>query len=443
MKVSIIGLGKLGAPLAACLAHRGHPVTGVDSNPRVVQLINEGISPVPETGLDDLILEVHDHLSATDDYAAAIAETQATFIIVPTPSEESGGFSLRYVLEAVEAIGHALQKKNEYHLIVLTSTVLPGATEGQVLPALEAASGKRCGPDFGLCYNPEFIALGSVIRDTLNPDIVLIGESDSRAGEMLEQILCTLHDNDPQIFHTNFVNAELSKLAVNTFVTTKISYANMLADICGRLPGADVDVVTSAIGMDSRIGHKYLKGAVGYGGPCFPRDNVAFSYLARQVGAQPILAEATDRLNRAQMPRLAELVRHYLPDGGQVGILGLSYKPDTSVAEESQGIDLARYLRQQNVPVVVYDPHANDNARSVLGNSVQFAGSLTDCLSRVDVIVVVVPWPEFRGIAPDQLNSAHGRPVLIDCWRILNPADFEQTATYVAIGRQAPSSLVP
>lgn len=149
-----------------------------------------------------------------------MADTEATFIIVPTPSESHGGFSVCYVLEAAEAIGRALRKKAGYHLVVLTSTVLPGATGGQLLPVLEAASGKKCGQDFGLCYNPEFIALGSVIRDMLNPDLVLIGESDARAGAMLEQIHRVLCDNTPHFAHLNFVNAELSKLAVSTFSGT-------------------------------------------------------------------------------------------------------------------------------------------------------------------------------------------------------------------------------
>ena len=177
---------------------------------------------------------------------------------------------------------------------------MPGSTGGTLLPALEEHSGKKCGTDFGLCYNPEFIALGSVIRDMLNPDMILIGESDARSGEILEELYQGVCESNPRIQRMNFVNAELTKLSVNTFVTTKISYANMLAQVCETLPGADVDVVTSAIGCDTRIGQKYLKGALGYGGPCFPRDNVAFSALARANGAPALLAEATDQLNRSR-----------------------------------------------------------------------------------------------------------------------------------------------
>ncbi len=164
----------------------------------------------------------------------------------------------------------------------------------------------------------------------------------------------------------NFVNAELTKLSVNTFVTTKITFANMLAKICERLPGAEVDIVTAALGLDSRIGKKYLKGAVGYGGPCFPRDNLALSFLVRQLGTVATLAEATDGANRQEIRRLAELAKSKLPADGTVGILGLSYKPNTDVVEESQGLLLAQFLSAQGIPVSVYDPAGMGNAERVL-----------------------------------------------------------------------------
>src|SRR5262249_2828965 len=156
-----------------------------------------------------------------------------------------------------------------------TSTVMPGSTGGEIQAELERASGRKIGPDLGLAYNPEFIALGTVVRDMLRPDFILIGESDKQTGDLLEAIYERSCDNDPAIRRMSFVNAELTKISVNTYVTTKISYANMLAEMCDRLPGADVDVVSAAVGSDSRIGSKYIKGAIGYGGPCFPRDNKA------------------------------------------------------------------------------------------------------------------------------------------------------------------------
>lgn len=432
--VSVIGLGKLGAPMAACLASKGQRVIGVDMNPRTVRLVNECRAPVFEPGLEELLRANRERLVATDDYQEAIAGSEATFIVLPTPSDEHGGFSLRYVKEACARIGEALRNKADYHLIVLTSTVLPGATINEVKPALEDHSGKRCGPDFGLCFSPEFIALGSVIRDLLCPDFILIGESDARSGDMLVGIYQNLCDNDPPVARMNFVNAELTKLAINTFVTTKISYANMLAEICERIPGADVDVVTQALGHDSRIGRKYLKGAVGYGGPCFPRDNLAFAYLTRQLGTQAILAEATDQVNRQQVPRLAQLVLSRVRRGERVGILGLSYKPKSDIVEKSQGLELAQHLLAQGIPVVLYDPVAMNNARLALGDRAPFASSAEECARLANVLVLTTPWEEFRDLSPAHLNYSNGRPTLVDCWRILDRRRFEKDADYLVLG---------
>jgi UDPglucose 6-dehydrogenase len=269
-----------------------------------------------------------------------------------------------------------------------------------------------------LCYNPEFIALGTVIRDMLRPDMILIGESDQRAGDLLESIYRRSCDNEPAFRRMNFVNAELTKIAVNTFVTTKISYANMLADICDRLPGADVDVVTQAVGCDSRIGTKYLRGAIGYGGPCFPRDNVAFGALARSLGARVELAEATDSLNRYQIERVLGAVEARLVDTGTVGVLGLSYKPDTAVVEESQGLALVARLLDLGRRVIAYDPKALPAAQSVLRRQFEAAPTAADCVRASSLVVVMTPWSEFRDIPEDAFARSGSRLTVIDCWRV-------------------------
>lgn len=420
--------------MAACFASRGHRVIGVDVNPRTISLMNQGASPVFEPGLDDVLRENRDRISATDDYDEAIARSSMSFITVPTPSDERGGFSLKWVLPAVERIGDALRKKSGFHLVVVTSTVLPGATRQEVLPVLESRSNKRCGPGFGLCYNPEFIALGSVIRDIFNPDFVLIGEYDKQSGDVLAAFYRTICQGEPPIARMNIVNAELTKIAVNTYVTTKISYANMLTEICERLPGADVDVVTSALGLDTRIGRKYIRGALGYGGPCFPRDNVALAHLARQLGLTATLAEATDAINRRQVDRLEERVMSRLPQGGTVGILGLSYKPGTNVVERSQGLELARSLLKRRVSVLLYDPAAADNARQALGPEAAFAPTLEECVRQASVVVIATPWPEFTEIKPSYLTRHSAQPTIIDCWRILNPGNFWEVADYTTLG---------
>ena len=433
MKVSIIGLGKLGAPMAAVMAHKGNTVVGVDINPQFIAAIREGKPPVNEPRLAEMIAANRERLTATEDYEEAILATDLTFIIVPTPSGADGKFSMEYVLKAAEKIGAALRKKQAWHLVVLSSTVMPGSTQGKLLPVLEKYSGKKCGEGFGLCYNPEFIALGSVVRDMLNPDMILIGESEDRSGAILEELYTGVCESNPRIQRMNYVNAELTKLSVNTFVTTKISYANMLAQICETLNGADADVVTSALGCDTRIGPKYLKGALGYGGPCFPRDNIAFSALARDNGVPALLAEATDELNRRQVPRMAELLRSHLPEGGTVGILGLSYKPFTEVIEESQGVAIAKELVQRGTRVVVFDPAAMETTRRALGDRVTYAASAAACAAVADVLAITTPWPDFKQLKPADLKKG-AKPAIVDCWRVLPRAEFEPASEYMTLG---------
>src|SRR6266851_3368639 len=398
--VSVIGLGKLGAPMAACFAARGFQVIAVDLDAQKVDAIGRGLPPVHEPGLAELLLESKGCLSATQDTEAAVRDSEATFIVVGTPSEPDGGFSLRYVLPTCEAVGRALRNKNSFHLVVLTSTVMPGSTGGEIKSVLERVSGKRCGQDFGLCYSPEFIALGTVIRDFYNPDFLLVGESDRRTGDIISDIYSRTCKNSPAIARMNFINAEITKLAVNTFITTKISYANMLARLCEKLPEADVNVITDALGLDTRIGPKYLKGAVSYGGPCFPRDNRALAALASRVGASSGLAEATDIFNRSQIKLLAETVKSHRTGDGAIGILGITYKPDTDVVEEAFGLLLAQELSSANLPVIVYDP-SGDGAR-VLKNykNIRVASSAQECIAESRVVVLATPWQEFRDLRP-------------------------------------------
>ena len=435
MRIAVVGLGKLGAPLAALLASHGHDVVGADASPNVVAQLNAGRTPVDEPGLAPLVHEHRERLTATTDTAAAVAEADMSFVVVPTPSAADGTFSNRFVVDAVTAIGRGLRGGSRYHVVVITSTVMPLSTEREIKPALEAASGRRVGGDVGLCYNPEFIALGSVLYDMTHPDLVLIGESDTRAGRLLEDIHRTFIPANAEVRRMAWVNAEIAKIAVNTFVTTKISYANMLAELCERLPGGDVDVVTMAIGVDKRIGHKYLRGAVGYGGPCFPRDNAALAAAARHAGAHADIAAATDAINSRQVERVATIVKaHATPGRERIRILGLSYKPDTPVVEESQGVQLANMLIEEGFAVTAFDPAAMDGANALLASPVGRAGSLAQCVEASEVLVLMVAWPAF-GTLPELLRN-RPRPglVLIDCWRQIDPATLQGLAAVVYPG---------
>jgi UDPglucose 6-dehydrogenase len=314
-------------------------------------------------------------------------------------------------------IGKALGKKDDYHLVVLKSTVLPGSCEGEIIPALERSSGKVCGPDFGFCYNPEFIALGRVVRDLFHPDFLLIGESDKRAGDELVGAHSLLLGDLPPTPRMHCVNAELAKLALNSFVTMKITFANLIAQLCERLPEGNADAVTRAIGLDPRIGSKYLKGGLGFGGPCFPRDNAAMLCLAQRLDVPFPLAAVTDQANTEITLRIANQIEEAAPPGGRVAVLGLSYKPDTPVVEESQGLLIAKILADRGLDVAVYDPLAMNTAEGVLGASVSYAQSLDDCVEGADVVAITTPWDQFRQLPLEKLNSL-GPRIVFDCWGI-------------------------
>jgi UDPglucose 6-dehydrogenase len=431
-KISIFGLGKLGAVIAGCYACRQIDVIGVDVSPAIVQRCHSGVPPVQEPGIDELYLSGREHLTASMDGPSAVLHSSATIITVPTPSEPDGGYSIKYVLEACAVIGEAIRKKDAYHLVVLKSTVLPGACDNDIVPHLEAHSGKRCGEEFGFCYNPEFIALGSVIKNIYNPDLTLIGESDPYAGDLLQGIHEQVVAAKAPIARMNLVNAEIVKLAVNTFVTMKISFANLLAGVCERLPGGDVDTVTDALGRDSRIGPKYIRGGLGFGGPCFPRDNAAMLSLARRLGVSFPLAEATDRANEEIPRRIAGLVTSQAPAGGRVAILGLSYKPDTPVIEESQSILIANLLMDDGLELQAYDPSAMPAAAAALGDRVRLFESAQACIAGADVILIATPWKQFKHL---NYNSAGGsKPAtVIDCWGLLD-GEISKDVSLIRLG---------
>jgi UDPglucose 6-dehydrogenase len=317
-------------------------------------------------------------------------------MIVPTPSGADGAFKNDHVLVAIEEIGRVLAHKQGYHLVVVNSTTMPGSVGGPIRDRLEVISGKRVGHDIGLCYNPEFIALGNVIEGLLRPDFVLIGESDARAGGLLEEICRCIVGPSVPVCRMNFVNAELTKISVNTYVTTKISFANMLSEICDKLSGADADVITQAIGRDGRTGLKYLRGATGYGGPCFPRDTIAFSTMAKRLGVDASLAGATHVINERQVERLVTIIAEHSEPGDRVAVLGLSYKPDTDVIERSQGVMLAAALGRIGRAVVAHDPLAIEPARAALGPGVSLAASPEEAVTSAAVVIVMVPWPEYK-----------------------------------------------
>ncbi len=404
-------------------------VIGVDVNPVTIDSINKGISPIFESGLQEIIRAHRRRLHATSSFKE-ILSTKVTFVVVPTPSDDAGLFSLKFVERAMDSIGRELRTKKGYHLIVLVSTVMPGSMDHFVRPLLERVSGKTCGKGFGLCYNPEFIALGDVIRGMREPDFILIGESDKKAGLKLARIQKQICKNSPPIERMSFVNAELAKISVNSFVTMKMSFANTLAEICELMPGGDVDKVTNAIGKDTRIGFRYLRGAQGYGGPCFPRDNIAFATFARILGAHAEIALATHKVNLSQVHRVLDIFRkENIRPPAKIGVLGLSYKPNTNVLEASQSLMLAKELQRDGYEVLAFDPTMGENQKEILSLGINCAEGLLSCIDESDVCIIATPWKQFYDT---DLNFSN--KIVIDMWRFLNP---ETTATlkYIAIGQ--------
>jgi UDPglucose 6-dehydrogenase len=440
-RFSIVGLGKLGASMAAAIASRGHDVIGVDIARRAVDAVNAGHAPVQETGLEELIAANRTRLRATMSHEEAICDSELTFVIVPTPSDERGAFSLQYVAFAFREIGKALAKKNGPHTVVLTSTVLPGAMRHGLLPILEQHSGKKGGTGFGLCYSPEFIALGSVIRDFLNPDFLLIGELDAGSGDHLAACYADIIGAAVPVRRMTLENAELAKIAVNSFVTLKITFANMLAELCAAMPNGDVDVVSDALGLDSRIGRKYLTGGLGFGGPCFPRDNVALGFIAGVVGARPDLLTTVDKLNRSLAERLLQQLGSRISRDVSVAVLGLAYKPFSHVTEQSQAILIVKAFLEHGARVLAYDPLARQNANIELGGRALIMDSARDCLRDADVVLIATPDPEFKALKAADFRREGRTVAVIDFWRVLaGELAGAEGVEYIAYGHGPSSS---
>lgn len=300
-KLSVVGLGKLGACMAATFAQRGFEVMGIDSSPEVVRKVNAGEAPVDEPLLAETIAGSRKRLWATTEAEQAI-ETDASFVIVPSPSLPDGSFSNEFLMRALQPITQAIKaarKKN--HLFIVSSTTTPSACRKVIIPMLEQQIGGRCGKRFGFCYNPEFIALGNVILGLLEPDMVLIGESDKQSGDLLAGLYAKYNLNRPTIARMSITSAELA-ISVNSYITMKISFTNQLRMVAEQYEDTDIHSILNAIGADSRIGRKYLRAGLSYGGLCFPRDNRLVSYAAKQVGLSAALADATDTVNLLTQP---------------------------------------------------------------------------------------------------------------------------------------------
>jgi UDPglucose 6-dehydrogenase len=397
--VSVFGLGKLGACIAATLAARGFEVVGIDIDVDKVRRINEGLPPVDEPLLPETVQAGRGRLRASSN-PRDLLSTDASFFIPPTPSLSDGSFSNEFLLRAMQSCAQVVsQAGKKGHLFVCSSTTTPGACDAVLVPMIEKETGGRCGRDFGFCYNPEFIALGNVINGLLEPDLVLIGESDQASGAALEALYRQYNRNHPQISRMSLVSAELAKISLNSYITMKISFTNQLRLIAERFPKADIHDVLEAIGSDSRIGRKYLRAGLSYGGPCFPRDNRLLAHTAQRVGLEAPLAVASDRVNEMTKEQLLEQAKSLVSKTDTIIILGLSYKPDTYIVEESAGLYLAQHLKRNGYRVEVHDYGATPaNSPSLHEFVVLTDPSALATRGDVKLAVVCCPWPQYRHV---------------------------------------------
>ncbi|HVL67950.1 MAG TPA: nucleotide sugar dehydrogenase [Vicinamibacterales bacterium] len=428
--ISMVGLGKLGLPLAACFS-TCFETLGVDLDPLVVSAVNDGRSPWQEPGLAELIAATAGRsLRATTDHREAIARSTVTFVLVPTPSRTDGTFSSALLERALGGLAEALRHSSkDSHLFVISSTVMPGAIEATLIPLIERISGRREGEGFDVCYVPDFVALGETVKGFLHPELVVIGQRTSRAGDRVEALYRRMCRNEPHVARMSVASAEIAKVALNAYITVKITFANHLANICERVPGADVDAITHAIGTDSRISRRYFTGGLAFGGTCFPRDTVAYRALASVTGMTAPLIEATESINAAQNDHLFETVQSYRPR--RVGVLGVAFRPDTPVVEASPSLDLVRRLRESGVCVTAYDPLA----RIDLGDGTAWSDLPEECLEGADVAVLMHRSAAMKK-AVESFQAA--RPLtVIDCWRLLDAGAVDPNVTVRPLGRYA------
>jgi len=439
-KISVIGAGYVGLCTAVGFASKGYSVVACDVDEAKITKINSGIPTFYEPGLQEKLSEsiqkgcLKGVVGRVDQ---VVEETDLTFVAVGTPSKPDGSIDLTYIESAACSIGKALTHKDSYHVTIIKSTVVPGTTQHVVQPELERESKKKCGVDFGLCMNPEFLRQGSAFQDTVNADRVVIGSFDKQSGDKLEDLYKDFYTGHvPPIIRTTLSTAELIKYASNAMLATKISFINTIANMCEKIPGADVKVVATAMGLDRRIGPLFLDAGLGYGGSCFPKDVKALIACSKAFGYEPELLESTEAVNKKQPLKAVDFCRQQLGslEGKKVTILGLAFKPDTDDMREARVIPIINQLLKEGAQVFAYDPVAIPAAKSIFNTKIQYASSALECIKDADACIIVTEWDEFKKLTPDDFIANMKQPILIDGRRIYNPETYKTKLKYTAIG---------
>ena len=440
LNISVLGIGYVGLCTAVGFASRGYNVIASTHDAEKAAKINKGVPPFHEPNLQNLLKEAIDSGNLTclvDETEKAVLQTDLTFSAVGTPSRTDGSIDLHFIETSSHDMGKALRQKSAYHVVVIKSTVVPGTTQDLVKPILERESKKKCGTDFGLCMNPEFLRQGSAFEDTIHTDRIVIGEHDKKSGDKLENLYKDFYGKDtPPTIRTTLATAELIKYASNAMLATKISFINTIANICEKIQGADVKDVATAMGLDKRIGTLFLYAGLGYGGSCFPKDVKALIASSKAFDYTPELLESVENVNHTQPLKAVQLCKQQLGnlEGKKIAILGLAFKPDTDDMREARVIPIINQLLKEGAHVTAYDPVAIPTAKTIFNTKIQYASSALDCIKNADCCIIVTEWPEFQKLTPEDFMKNMKQPVLVDGRRIYNPQTYSKKLKFTAIG---------
>ncbi len=433
VRIAIIGAGYVGLVSGACFAEFGTDVVAVDSDAAKVAALTAGQIPIYEPGLDRLVADnvAEGRLHFTTDIAAAVKGAEAVFLAVGTPSRRGDGHAdLTYVFAAAEQVARAATAP----FVLVTKSTVPVGTGAQLKELV-----RRVRPELEIhiASNPEFLREGSAIGDFMRPDRVVIGADSDRAFAVLRRLYRPLYLIETPIVATSIATAELIKYAANAFLAMKVTFINQVADLCERV-GADVHDVARGMGLDGRIGRKFLHPGPGYGGSCFPKDTLALARTAREANAPMTLVEATIAANDARKLAMADRVIEALghPGGKVVGVLGLAFKPETDDMRDAPALAILPRLIEAGCTVRAFDPVAMENARRLLPAEVSYCDNVMAAATGADAVVLLTEWNEFRALAPAKLKAAMRGKVVLDCRNAWDPEAMREAGlSYRGIGR--------
>lgn len=439
MNIGVVGLGFVGLSVSCVFANKGLNIHGVDIDEQKMSIINQKKSPFFEPEINEILDKVlNKSLNVNSNLEKCVKESEIIFVCVGTPSNSDGSSNLNYLKNTCKDISKFLNKiqDGKFRIIVIKSTIPPQTIETEIMPLMKQNTSKQIGVDFDICSNPEFLKEGSAINDMLNPHLVVIGTNNEKTKYKINNFYTKLYSDSVNIMNTTIVNAELIKYTNNSFLATKISFINNIANICNKIPGADVEIIAEAIGMDPRIGKMFLKAGPGYGGSCFPKDVVGFlNFIKLQGFSMPIL-ESTHKINQNQPLEIIKMIKSKLSDidGKNISILGLSFKKNTDDIREAVSIKIVNKLLEQNAKIKVNDPMAIPNFKQIFNEKIDYCDSIEDCLKDSDCCVILTEWDNFKNIQPEMFVKLMKNPIIIDARRIFDVNKFKDIADFTALG---------